>query len=493
MVTETTFPPEPAVRRRRINWRQEYLHASIALMTAFWITPWITLSLNWFLEISLSGALGLSAAHLIGSTLLVRWMIHRRATSASMLLYVLVLMWIAAGFTVLVTPALMKSYGGQETLTLRDLFFFDQENRVPAGPLLIGWVLVLWWRGYQLGDTYLTLVRASFGMRLGILSFLIAALAIGPTLRPDLLALIPPFFFLGLLSSSLARADSLALDRAGHQTAFGRGWILSLAAIALLLTAASYIVALWLAGIDIERAAWLLWTIAEGLLTLFFLVLSPLLLLVQIIYNTLRSLMPDRLSTPINITNSDGSASNSSSDIPYVSDLLNLMTNAFFVAIILLLVVLLIAFIWFVLLGRLERKESEDEERETLGTAEVMGGMRSTLRNNLRRLANALGLLRQFGVGRDLFAALTIRRIYARMEHLAGKRGYPRTLSETPNEYRRELFQAYPGLNEDVERITRAYIAVRYGDVPENNEELQAVRTAWSHLQESHDPALNNR
>jgi hypothetical protein len=74
------------------------------------------------------------------------------------------------------------------------------------------------------------------------------------------------------------------------------------------------------------------------------------------------------------------------------------------------------------------------------------------------------------------------------MEKLAGARGYPRAAAETPYEYRRELYQAFPGQNEDIHRITETYVAVRYGDLPEDPSELLAVRAAWERLHNSPDP-----
>jgi hypothetical protein len=99
-----------------------------------------------------------------------------------------------------------------------------------------------------------------------------------------------------------------------------------------------------------------------------------------------------------------------------------------------------------------------------------------------------LEVLRKLGLGRELFTALTIRRIYGQMEKLAGTRGHPRTLSETPYEYQTELRRAFPDLRDDIQCITEAYIAVRYGEIPEDPGELERVRAAWQRLAQSADP-----
>jgi hypothetical protein len=78
------------------------------------------------------------------------------------------------------------------------------------------------------------------------------------------------------------------------------------------------------------------------------------------------------------------------------------------------------------------------------------------------------------------------------MEKLAGKRGYPRALSETPYEYYNALYQAFPALSEDIHKVTEAYIAVRYGEVPENETALHDVRAAWERLNSSPDPTTTH-
>jgi hypothetical protein len=79
---------------------------------------------------------------------------------------------------------------------------------------------------------------------------------------------------------------------------------------------------------------------------------------------------------------------------------------------------------------------------------------------------------------------MTIRRIYAHLGTLAAERGYPRAPYETPYEYLPTLEQAFPDGHEEVGHITGAYVAVHYGEVPEQPEELAAVRAAWERIHE---------
>jgi hypothetical protein len=470
-----------------IHWRQEYLHISLVIMSACWLAGWVALTLRYFVDIAFPTALGLSVVHVLISMLVVRWMLFRRLNGGLILATISLLMWLAALFTILITPALVHAYGGHGDLSLGDLFHIDEHERVPGGPIIIFWVLLLWWRGYQLGSTYLTLVRASFGMRLGILAFVWLAIFSGRDLRQDALAVLPFFFFFGLLASSLARADSLNLDRAGRSGMLGRGWIISLVGIALLVTFGGYIATLWFTGLNMALAAEVLRIIAQAVVSVVLVLLAPLFLIMQVLYNILDAILPDRM--PGTRRTADSSKEGHDTlQLPWLSEIFHILSEALVIGLIIFIILAVLAFIWFMFVARARGKEYEDEERETLGTGEVVGNLRQALRDGWRRLAGALGVLRQFGLGRDFFAALTIRRIYARMEKLAGVRGYPRAVSETPYEYRDELGRAFPGLEPDVQVITEAYVAVRYGDVPESDEELNAVRLAWDRLHSSPGP-----
>jgi len=473
---------------RRINWRQEYLHITLILMTVCWLVPWLTLIFRLLIEISVPAVLGITAANMLGATLLTRWMEHRRISSGLQTTTILLTMWISAGLTLLILPMVASAYASHDRIAFMDLFYFDRYHRAPVGPVTIILSLLLWWRGFSLGSGYMTLVRASFGVRLGILTFFWAFIAANNSLREEVLGLVPIFFFFGLMSTSLARADSLSLDRRERSGAFGRGWFLSLLGIALAVTLLGYIVALWMSGANLDEIAGALGKIGEVIMTLLFVLLSPLLFLGQGLYNLLDSLISDTPRTPVQTDYGKNDGENKL-DTPLIPDFFYMISNVFLILIFVLIVFMLLAFIWFLFFARRDTKDPTGDERESLGTAEVVGGLRNALRNSWRKLADTLGIFRQYGLGRDFLIALTIRRIYARMEKLSEKRGYPRAVSQTPYEYRRDLYQAFPGLNQDIQLITEAYIAVRYGEVPEDPRDLAAVRAAWGRLQESPEPA----
>jgi hypothetical protein len=415
-------------------------------------------------------------------------MLYRRVDENRIWISMVLLMCAAAVITVLLTPSLAEAHRGEKRLSLASLFDLNKPGRAPAGPVVIFWVLLLWRRGYQLGSAYFTLVRSTFGMRLGILAFFWALLLAGRSLRQDILSLVPFFFFFGLLGSSLARADSLSLDRSSRGTAFGRGWIPSLLGIALAITVGGYFSAIWLSGMNLGRAAYAFELFARAVLTLFFLILFPVLVVVEIVVGFLKDRLAGRFPQLLPDLASGGN-SRTSSHSAWLAKLLEIASDVVLILLVVIVALIIMAVIWFVFIARARRDPHGDEERESLGTGEVVNGLRQTLRDRWRRLGEMLGILRQFGLGRDLLTALTIRLIYAQMEKLARARGYPRALSETPYEYRRELVQAFPEQEGDIQLITEAYVAVRYGEIPEEHQALEVVRAAWKRVRGSPEPS----
>ena len=83
-----------------------------------------------------------------------------------------------------------------------------------------------------------------------------------------------------------------------------------------------------------------------------------------------------------------------------------------------------------------------------------------------------------------LYAAVSIRKIYANMARLAGKQGVPRQPAQTPYEYLPALGLAFPDCQAEAAAITEAYVEVHYGEVPESLRELQRIREYWGQIRE---------
>ena len=97
-------------------------------------------------------------------------------------------------------------------------------------------------------------------------------------------------------------------------------------------------------------------------------------------------------------------------------------------------------------------------------------------RQRVRRLA---GLVSRFGIGRRFYAALSVRHVYANLQHLAAERGFPRRPAQTPNDYLPTLEEAFPGHEDAIRHITTLYNAYEYGDIPTGAAEIGRLHAAW--------------
>ena len=95
--------------------------------------------------------------------------------------------------------------------------------------------------------------------------------------------------------------------------------------------------------------------------------------------------------------------------------------------------------------------------------------------------------------GGRLLAAARIRWAYAQLLGLCARLGKPRHASATPLEYLPLIQPLFSGEESTLETITQAYLKVRYGELPETYEEVQAVLLGWDRLQVQGKLLLKNQ
>ena len=83
---------------------------------------------------------------------------------------------------------------------------------------------------------------------------------------------------------------------------------------------------------------------------------------------------------------------------------------------------------------------------------------------------------------RLLYGAMRIRWIYAHLMELSARLDHPRPKSKTPLEFLPNLEVLFPAYKSELEMITDAYLRVRYGALPEADEEVEIIETAWQQV-----------
>ena len=473
---------DPSLPYVRLSFRQEVLHVAVAIMEAMWMAPWFV--------VILAGARALSPysliLYVIGNVLMALWIVRlldawgmfeglRQVVFLSALVMVILG---AVGVVFPPPPEMAAAPPGSERADPAPI------TVPPALPILI-LLSIVWWRGLRLAIVPPTPTRVAFGMRLGILFFFGVALL--PDAQAVTLVALPPFFFFGLLAVSLARATSLR-ESGGQATLFGARWGFFMAGATFAVTVVGFGAAAMLAGVGPEAFAQVIQPILAVVIVVFTILMIPVLLIAQAIIEALFSALGDiqfmgnLLQTPeIGFEQGDPQPVNRLAELmeglrQFIDQIGGVQTC------ITALVVLVVVGVILLTLRRHQRAAlAPDEEREDL-EGDVLGGLRQMVRRGWQALNSALNAVAQCGLGRNLFAALTIRRIYAQMARRAGEEGYPRAASQTPYEYQHLLQETFPAAGAEIGLITEAYVRVHYGEVPESEAALQQVVAAWNTL-----------
>jgi hypothetical protein len=129
------------------------------------------------------------------------------------------------------------------------------------------------------------------------------------------------------------------------------------------------------------------------------------------------------------------------------------------------------------------RQDGHEEDEEEKGEEVSLGG--ASVARGARWLRDMARLVKRFGLGRQLLAAISVQNIYANLCRLARQNGYPRHPAQPPDDYLSVLAQAFPGQQETLARITAAYMRVHYGDQPVSPTELAQLRQDYHKVQQS--------
>ena len=362
----------------------------------------------------------------------------------------------------------------------------------PAGSAIIFLLVVnlfLWIRVATASDRALTFFSVGVSFRLGMLVALVAnTLLILVAQRPVDVALTYfwLFFAFGLLAVAVARIDEKAIGAAQSTGAalpwwrFGQLLILIGATMATVISTARLYtpaniqtVLGWFSPLWNFLGALLLWIFY----TLFWLV-APLL---DRFIEFMRSLLANL--EPITPPEPSGPLAAATPDPMLLNEVVQnfAVVRYCLVAGILLAIVILL----LVLFVRPRSRGLAEEQELTAQEGLALGG------NPFARLRNLGQLLRRYGLGPGLLAAISVQNIYANVGRLAGRRGYARPAAQSPDEYVARLQAAFPGEEARIARLTAAYMRVHYGDQPVNESELAQLRDDYTILQATLAPAAS--
>jgi hypothetical protein len=344
-------------------------------------------------------------------------------------------------------------------------------------------VIFAWWRGLALTRRRVDIQDVGLRLRAG--GLIMAPIVVALSLAPQAASPVPYvllYFLAGLMSTALTRAEAIALQQTGHTYPMRPGWTLNIFLTSLLIVLVAGALAVLLSGQGFPLlVAWLapLWDAVKFLsmvvittttyLLLF--ILRPLQWFVALLYELLAGEGIEQVE-PEELPQDFGGG-----EIGELIDLISgpdAQTMFWINRGLTVLVIVVVLLLLYIALNHYFRQR---QMPDALGESPLAGGRSRDRRNGLgRRLLDRLGLFRQWR------AAATVRRLYRQMCDLAAREGYQRLESQTPYEYLATLAELWPAGEAEAALITEAYVRVRYGELPETQEELDQLRSALERL-----------
>lgn len=372
--------------------------------------------------------------------------------------------------------------------------------------MVFGLIVLAWARGLQLGQREYTIGRAGLRLRVGglILAPLVIWLA-STQLLWDSSPYILLFFLAGLTAVALIRAEELEREQSGDSVVLDPRWLTAVLLASLLTIFTAGTLAAIISGESANRMIAFMAPVWTGLrltgsvaLTTLLFLLVPALELVDVLSNFLSKLFAVLwpwlaeqwalfgkilgkffINARVPLLLPDANAGQTPLENRFIFEDIDGLGFQLSRNVQLILVLLAVAVILLValLISRLYRqnKLAARPSGRTIrhsDTDEDEG-------NLLQRLLARLGLLK------DWQTAVSIRRIYRKMLRAADASGYPRLEAETPYEFLKTLAKAWPNNHQEALLITSAYVKVRYGELPETDHELQAIKNAWQTLEQT--------
>jgi len=456
---------------------------SLLMMEMMWIFPWFCVitptiqargTIVSFISLFIF-FLTITIANRILRTFGLRPLIHR------LILIVLLLLGIYSLSSILVYPGLGLSFTEIVRHTL--ISFQNILELIPEGFIVILMSIYMWWRGIVISSTATLEIRTTEKkFRLGILALAAYGIVFKDNRIDYLLWVLPFYFAFGLMAVTLSRTSSLGRGITTFRLPYTGKWFVGMALITIITIVAGLLTGQLLQS----KLAYVVYNfISENftkLLKIFEVLLFPIVelavYLAEKVMEFLSGLIdPDAFQ---NFLNQMQGQATPEIPIEQGESTFRLPPEAIAAIVILLLLGLII-----LLVRRAQQQQRYgipkiDDTGESISNPEKFG---TRLRRLLDQFRESIEIIQQFGIGRRMITATIIRRIYSLLLETAVNLGHPRHTAETPYEFQQKLFQVFPNHCEEIGIITDAYVCVRYGEIPEEDESIAEVQEAWASIE----------
>ena len=466
---------------RNVHWRREVILIAQAVAETCLISPWLVLFLAMGRPVQSEHVAGACLALILGTLYLSRAMEALCVKAGIQRGLILSLIVGLSAWTLRMLTFSGPQWEGRDwRYALLDLNVWAY--LAPGIVIVVLSVTWLCWRGLRLADLPPSVRGAAMGFQVGVLVLALFAMVSTPR---ESMAFVSAFFFSQLLAVALTRVETISYASGGRRLPSNGWWLTVLVGSTGIVILVAGVVSAAMLGLPLDK---LFFWLAPFIV----LITLPLLLITLPFLGLLQEILKLLLSGALLVINELMSFIQQIQNImrrtihftppPFIHTVLRVIGYGIVVLVILLVMVVVIKVVRMVGGRRAAREDKEDEQHESIWSSrDLLRKLRARLRDRLAKLRSLAGIMERFGAG-GLFAALTIRRIYAQTVRLAASHGYPRPASHTPYEHLATLRQAFPGCEADLVQITEAYVGVHYGELPEQADALAQIRAAFERV-----------
>ena len=349
----------------------------------------------------------------------------------------------------------------------------------------------VYWRGAALARQGVGTFAVIRHLKFGIAAFLIySLLALSQDLDLPGFEFFMLFMFGSLLALSSARVSVLGRFRGGRRSPFNRGWVGSMAFAISGTMGIGVSIAMLFTGRLFTFWRQLFTLLLGGLVGL---IMAPFIFLISLFSDSQVDAFVAPTPTPLprflspfeedagfipNFVDSTGGTSMQAPDF--------LQPIIYFGSVTLAILFLLVV-IWRAAYAMRQRQASAKFEY-AIPPRDWLAYLRRT-----RQRANSEPLIpsgKVLGQRQRLRAAAKVRQIYMDLMNTFEAVGSPRQKANTPLEFLPRMQSALRSMSVELDLITNAYLKVRYGELPESQNEIQAVDQAWSRVRQAATPLI---
>jgi hypothetical protein len=335
-------------------------------------------------------------------------------------------------------------------------------------------ILLAVWRSIALANPEPGLDAPTSSFYLGLFAFIVITVTLPSALNGGTLVYFLTFLFLGLVSLASGRISGLGESAGGYLPQFKSVWLTWILGIVFVIVCLALLSGWLLNGPLAPFIALVLNLLYRTVLLVLIALGLPILMLIEwVITLFVGALDSDAFdSIARTIRNLEESIDELQADQRYnIQEVINILNRLqpWIIAIVIGLILIFATLTIINIQKKRKIKESDEVAATYLLPADQPGDKKPAKK-------------RSWLDANRYLTAMRIRQTYMRLLDACDKLGIPRPVAFTPLEYLPVPVRLFPQHKEGVERITQAYIMVRYGEIPEDESEVEQILADWAEI-----------